>query len=950
MTSSNSLPLCSGLRDRASAWLKSLGVAALLGSPVMAVEFEMPRSFFVDLSTRPDELSLAAFDLSVLHAQAEADLEPGHMAGNRFLAMLNVAELRTKSFQEKLAAKQSVTLTAGGDKDQLVVADPSQAGWLGWAVAGAADPAAKKGFDGFVLSLGQQPASKAWRVAVLELAQVLKKRFQDKQILLDARIGIGGEAAGIADGVLALGVHTQSGKNGAAELGALNSAREISAVLRHARAAGMRVLGVEFAAPHDHEAIREAAGRLHTMGVMPFITTPSLDGVNLGPVEEISRRVLVLHGWDASLTGEPAPAADTTLAARCLHAPLEWLGFRLEFLAMTKDAKLPDAAGFRGVILDGSLLLDVDQQKQLAAWVRDEAKAKNIPVLLTSMPWRDEDVLADVRETLSLGGTGKAAPKLVKTGVARMDSTALRSGVKATARAMGFLDLEAPADAKVVLAVRGQDTLGTEHRFDQVFHCSWGSAWMEPAALSAGPQADLFAFTAEWLAKGGVTPAPDTTTLDGRRVFFNTFSAEGFTTPSSLPGFRLCAEVVRERILSRYFLPFTVAVCEADLRGWRPGQNPEDAPHFEQLARAIFDMPHVAAASYSFSQPTQWTQEDKINGPLNEHAKTNRFDMEREVAGSMSYIHRALLPAGKSISLMLWPSTGAPGSDALDFCARIGVQSLTPAPSRSAGDSAVIALPSANEVSANSWMHGDNVEVFATAATRADARPTLEQQLATLQAEAKNPRRISPVALSASFRDVRDDKGLADLSKALDWCAAEPLHAITAASYAASVRDAARTRVLKLAERHWIVLNEGRARTLRLPASAGVPDMARCEGISGYTVSNGQLYIHAMGEQRSEIVLTEKAPAVPHLHLEECSGKIEFLELTSRRATFQVYDWRQVEVVIGGFEPNGLCAYTENGRPYSANADSKGIVRLDISRQATVQLQSLPPAPATAAN
>ena len=40
-------------------------------------------------------------------------------------------------------------------------------------MAGAADPAAKKGFDGFVLSLGQQPASKAWREAVLELAQVV---------------------------------------------------------------------------------------------------------------------------------------------------------------------------------------------------------------------------------------------------------------------------------------------------------------------------------------------------------------------------------------------------------------------------------------------------------------------------------------------------------------------------------------------------------------------------------------------------------------------------------------------------------------------------------------------------------------------------------------------------------------------------------------------------------
>jgi len=251
--------------------------------------------------------------------------------------MLNVAEMKANTFQEKLAARQAVTLTAGSEKNQLIVADPSPPGWLGWAVA--TNPAAKKGFDGFVFSLGHQPASKAWREAVLELAQALKKRFQDKQILLDARLGIGAEALGIAHGVLALGVHTQGGKNGATELGALNSAREISAVLRHARAAGMRVFGVEFAAAHDHQTIREAAERLHTMGVMPFITTPPLDGVNLGPVEEVSRRVLVLHGWDASLTGEAVPAADMTLAARCLHAPLEWLGFRLEFLTMTKDAQ-----------------------------------------------------------------------------------------------------------------------------------------------------------------------------------------------------------------------------------------------------------------------------------------------------------------------------------------------------------------------------------------------------------------------------------------------------------------------------------------------------------------------------------------------------------------------------------------------------------------------------------
>jgi hypothetical protein len=68
------------------------------------------------------------------------------------------------------------------------------------------------------------------------------------------------------------------------------------------------------------------------------------------------------------------------------------------------------------------------------------------------------------------------------------------------------------------------------------------------------------------------------------------------------------------------------------------------------------------------------------------------------------------------------------------------------------------------------------------------------------------------------------------------------------------------------------------------------------------------------------------------------------MELSSRRATFQVRDLRPVEIVLGGFEPRGQCAYLENGRPYTANADINGIVHLELACRSTVSLQSLPPA------
>ncbi|MBE7498505.1 MAG: hypothetical protein HS117_26500 [Verrucomicrobiaceae bacterium] len=915
----------------------------LLAAPAgQAAEFGMPRSLFLDLSLQPDPRSLAAFELCVLNPEAEVDLEPGHALGNRFLAVLNVAEFRSHSFQAAMAAKRGLRTTPGLTKARSVV-QPDDAGWLSWAVQATADAAAKRGFDGFVVGIGDQSASDAWRVAALELVQVLKKRYADKLVLLDAGLEIGAEARGLVDGILALGVHTQRGEDGAAAMNDAGAARRRVALLRRAHGAGIRLFGVDFAPRNDPAAARAAAARLQSMGVMPFITTPELSGVNLGPMQEMNRRVLVLHGWDAAHVGEPPPAAQDTLTARFLHAPLEWLGCQVEYLPMAADSALPDASGYRGVVLDAGLILSPQQQMKLAEWTRNLQRQER-PLLLTGIPWTEPAVLQDMRGHLGLAGSARAAPRLVKTGVARVDSGAMSAGAKVTARAMGFLDLHAPGDAGIVLSTRGQDALGGEHRFDQVFHASWGSAWMEPTAAVSGAQVDLFQFVGRWLDRGEVMPAIDTTTRDGRRVFFSHISGEGFTQTSSMPGFALCAEVMKQRVLERYFLPFTVAVCEADLRGWRPGQTPVNSPRYEQAAREIFALPNVAAASYSFSKPAAWQADMQIAGPLNEHARSARLDMEREVAGSMGYIHRRLLPAGKSVSLMLWPEFAPPTPEALAFCAALGVQSLTPTrsgsrePSLSPGNAGQFAF---------GMRHGDDIEVFSTAEERPSWKAGTVEQFQHYAVTTQG-RRTTPVAVGARFADAGSPATLIALEKLLDWCIARPLRAMPAALYAASVRDALDSRIIRMGARHWIVLNEGHARTVRLPAAAGVPDLARCRGVAGFNVQEDQLYIHTLGRPRCEIVLTDATGPATAVYLVESSAHIEFMELSTRRATFTVHDWRPVEVVLGGFEPRGLCAYNENGRPYSAHADERGFVRLDLPRQATVTVQSLPPATATA--
>ena len=864
----------------------------------MAAELPTYRSLFVDQSLRPDARSLAAFDLSILNPQAELDMEPGHAQGNHFFALLDVAHFRTGSLAAMLSARRQLATKTATSDPQARSVDPTDPQWVSWVVESLADPAAKKGFDGFVLSFGGAEASSpATRTAVLSLAATLHQRYPDKHLLLDLRLGLGTEAIRVANGFLALGVYTREGRDGIVDWTSIAETLRLSRLIRTVQMQGMRVFAVDFAAANDRPACREAAQRLASLGALPFITTPALSGVNLGPLEEVSRRVLVLHGWDEKHVGEKSAPASATATSRLLRQTLEWLGCELEFRQASGADLLPADNDFAAVILDSSLILSAEQQRALAARL-PSLRAHKTPLLLTGMPWTDNAARYLAMQHLGLGGSASPAPRLVKTNVVAMDATLLRVNTKITSHSSGFLDLAAPADSHIVLALHGQDAMGSEHHFDQTFLTSWGGAWIDPADQATTSHLDLPAFLAQWLGADHNLPVPDTTTREGRRVFYSHIDSTGFSTPSTLPGFPLCAEVMRDRILDHYLLPVTVSVCEADIRTWLPGQEASDAARLEHVARSIFEMPQIQAASNSLSRPSQWTAGIDITSTLNDRAQTTRHDMQREIAGSMSYIHRRLLPLGKAVNLMLWPANASPTAEALSYCRAMKMESL---------------------------------------ATSSSADPITSPVLAS----SSNAIRMEPFALRCSFADVRTEAGIASLKKTLDVCAGEPLHAMTAAAYAASVRDARHTRVLQTAAGHWIILNAGDCRTLRLPASAGVPDMARCQGVSGYNVHQGQLYIHTMGKGRTELVLTRGKPA-QYVHLTECSTSVEFLELTSHRATFQVRDLRPVEIVLGGFEPHGQCAYLENGRPYTANADASGLVHLELACRSTVSFQSLP--------
>ena len=112
--------------------------------------------------------------------------------------------------------------------------------------------------------------------------------------------------------------------------------------------------------------------------------------------------------------------------------------------------------------------------------------------------------------------------------------------------------------------------------------------------------------------------------------------------------------MILERILTKYPIPVTVSVVEANVRGLEKGLRPEQSDGFEKTARAIFALPQVEAATHTFSHPFVWLdsdvpyegQHEKRNLDLHRTIDYPRIDFEREIVGSADYV-RTLLPDGE---------------------------------------------------------------------------------------------------------------------------------------------------------------------------------------------------------------------------------------------------------------------------------------------------------------
>lgn len=646
-----------------------------------------------------------------------------------------------------------------------------------------------------------------------------------------------------------------------------------------------------------------------------------------------------------------------TAVSELLQTPLEWLGYEIEYLNIGKvplPPVLPER--FAGVIVDGEILIPSVQEHEVAAWLL-EVKRQGRPLLFVGgFPFSREDVVTTVAEALGLRGTFESVPGLSEVTMEKVDTAITGYEVRVQPKARDFMDMRAPEGAKVVLSLKARNAEGTWMRYDPVFTTSWGGMWLDPflaqraSADSSNYYVDPYALLAEWLRPLGIFPAPDTSTRDGRRIFYSHIDGDGFASVAEFKGHPVCAELVRDRVLKVFPMPVTVSIIESEIRGDSARAKVDrEPPDLVELAREIYRLPNVQVASHSYSHPYIWEPLDPNPGlypepclAMKNEPRFPALNLEREITGSVKYINETLLPEGKRCDLFLWSGNCRPGPAALRTVRELGLENLN-------GGNTIISrrYPGMAGIAPRTIEWDGELQVYASNQNEfmyangftgpffggfADVIDTFERT--------ETPRRLKPVNVYYHFYSATYLSSLRALEKIYHWCAGQKLHNMTALEFTKMSRDSRNTRVIQLAPLHWKLVNEGRQRTFRLPAALGQPDLARSRGVAGWVTHGDQMFIHTTGSAETELVLTGagRTSGKPHPYLVESSAEVKWQTFSPTRLELEARDLRPIDVIFGGLTPGLECQVTVNSASGKKSADASGQISLTLPAHSRITL------------
>ena len=387
-------------------------------------------------------------------------------------------------------------------------------------------------------------------------------------------------------------------------------------------------------------------------------------------------------------------------------------------------------------------------------------------------------------------------------------------------------------------------------------------------------------------------PIPDVTTENGKRLLMVHVDGDGFVNRAEFGDNELSCEVMLNEIFKKHPIPQTVSIIESEVSP--QGLYPKTSKEAEKIAREIYKLPWVEIASHSYSHPFEWRKAEK-----NPRAKTlkskafylpipnYKFNLTRDIKGSVDYINNTLAPKNKHCQIFLWTGDCDPTANAVGLTHQLGLLNMN------GGDTTITkSNNSLTNIAPLGVYKGEYFQTFApnqneNIYTNLWAGPFYgyKRVIETFQLT-NHPYRFKPIDIYYHFYSVSKLAGLKAIKTVYDWALKQPIINIYASEYIKKVLDYNHIVIAKDISDGFVIKSNSDVRELRMPISAGYPDLQQSKNITGFNTHNHNHYIHLGDNNTTHLKLTNTAPITPYIA--ETNGFVNSFKKTNLKITFNL--------------------------------------------------------------
>lgn len=383
-------------------------------------------------------------------------------------------------------------------------------------------------------------------------------------------------------------------------------------------------------------------------------------------------------------------------------------------------------------------------------------------------------------------------------------------------------------------------------------------------------------FIIEWLLDNPYTPIPDTTTINGKRIFYTHIDGDAFINISHIDREKISGRILTDKIFNKYKLPTTVSFIAAELNPMYEGKK-----QYLNYAKEIIEKPYIELASHTYFHPLSWEVEPKRyeieayldapgkykGGPITAYkTPNNKLDYNKEIIESINYLNRELASKNKKSNFILWSGSCEPPEIALKIASENNIINMNGGDSRFDKDK-----PSYSHLYPLYRKQGNYFQNYSSFSNEIPYTNNwtgpFSGQIKLIQSfeNTEKPIRIKPMNLYYHFYSGERLSSLNTIDKILEYSIKKNILPIFASEYAKIIEGYRTTKIVQISKYEYKITNTQKLKTLRVDRPNLKPDYKLSKNIIGHKVINNSLYLYLGGEESSKLILTTKELSLPHI-------------------------------------------------------------------------------------